>query len=423
MTGWSHSNGIAMKKEIKVVIGANFGDEGKGLMTDYFCHQLSEAGHDVLNIRHNGGAQAAHNVVTPDGKQHVFHHFGAGSFNRNTDTYLAGEFILNPVLFCRELDELKKLDVNPKVYINKNCRITTPYDMMVNQILERRRGDSRHGSCGIGINETIERYNSFHSAVFGCNSTVDNIRWHLFSDGPGSYKNELRALLTWYIPVRLSALGITLTKEEQELFESKTVMDNFIAQLQDMMNRCTVVDDSIIRNYSGLVFEGAQGLLLDTDYIVFAPHLTSSKTGSYNPKKIIFENELQNEKIEFCYVTRPYFTRHGFGPFPTECDVKELFGKYVEEKHNHENEFQGKFRFGYFDTTRFENAVDSDLKYMLCSFPNAVGTIAITHLDDTGGMVFSGNTKFLALEIDQLKYTSCGETRNCIKSKKKGRGD
>lgn len=68
-----------MKKEIKIVIGANFGDEGKGLITDYFCHQLLVAGHDVLNIRHNGGAQAAHNVVTPDGKQHVFSHFGAGS--------------------------------------------------------------------------------------------------------------------------------------------------------------------------------------------------------------------------------------------------------------------------------------------------------------------------------------------------------
>ena len=99
-------------------------------------------------------------------------------------------------------------------------------------------------------------------------------------------------------------------------------MDNFLTQVQEMMSRCVVVDDTIIRNYSGLVFEGAQGLLLDTDYLVFAPHLTSSKTGSYNPKKILLENDLQNEDIEFCYVTRSYFTRHGFGPFPTECDKK-----------------------------------------------------------------------------------------------------
>lgn len=406
-----------MKKEIKIVIGANFGDEGKGLITDYFCHQLLVAGHDVLNIRHNGGAQAAHNVVTPDGKQHVFSHFGAGSFNPNLATYLAGEFILNPILFCREWDELEKLGVNPKVYINKNCRITTPYDMMLNQILEHHRGDNRHGSCGIGINETIERYNSFHANVFGCNTTATDIRKRLFSDGLGSYKNELHMLVTWYIPIRLSALGVTLTKEEHELFENQTIMDNFLTQVQEMMSRCVVVDGTIIRNYSGLVFEGAQGLLLDTDYLVFAPHLTSSKTGSYNPKKILLENDLQNEDIEFCYVTRSYFTRHGFGPFPTECDKKELFGMDVEEKYNHENEFQGKFRFGYFDTSRFSCAFHADLAYMLDSFPNSDGVIAMTHLDKTDDMIFASDGKIPARNLEHLKYVSYGETRDCVKIK------
>ena len=67
-------------------------------------------------------------------------------------------------------------------------------------------------------------------------------------------------LVTWYIPIRLSALGVTLTKEEHELFENQTIMDNFLTQVQEMMSRCVVVDDTIIRNYSGLVFEGAQGL-------------------------------------------------------------------------------------------------------------------------------------------------------------------
>lgn len=405
-----------MKKEIKVVIGANFGDEGKGLMTDYFCHQLFDAGHYVLDIRHNGGAQAAHNVVTPDGKQHVFSHFGAGSFSPDVATYLAGEFILNPILFCREWDELDKLGVSPKVYINKNCRITTPYDMMLNQIVERRRGDKRHGTCGIGINETIERYNSFHANVLGCNTTVDNIRQRLISDGSGSYKNELHMLVTWYLPIRLAALGVMLTKDEQELFESETIMDNFISQTWEMMRRCVVVDDSIIHNYSGLVFEGAQGLLLDTDYLAFAPHLTSSKTGSYNPKKILLENDLENEDIEFCYVTRSYFTRHGFGPFPTECDRKILFGRDVNEKYNHENEFQGKFRFGYFDSDRFSCAFHADLAHMLDSFPKADGVIAVTHLDETEDMIFSADGKIPAKNLEPLKYASYGETRDCVKT-------
>lgn len=157
-------------------------------------------------------------------------------------------------------------------------------------------------------------------------------------------------------------------------------------------------------------------MLLDTDYFVFAPHLTSSKTGSYNPKKILLENDLQNEDIEFCYVTRSYFTRHGFGPFPTECDRKELFGRNVEERYNHENEFQGKFRFGYFDANRFSYAFHADLAYMLDSFPNSEGIIAMTHLDETDDMIFASDGKIPAKKIEHLKYVSYGETRDFVKT-------
>ena len=153
-----------MAKQIKVVIGANFGDEGKGLMTDYFCKRLSENG-SVLNIRFNGGAQAGHTVVVPtlgQQKRHVFSHFGAGSFVNGTDTYLSGNFILNPILFCRERDEMyRNFWFYPKVYIHESCKITTPFDMLVNQIVERSRGDQRHGSCGVGINETVVRYRNY----------------------------------------------------------------------------------------------------------------------------------------------------------------------------------------------------------------------------------------------------------------------
>ena len=126
-----------MVKQIEIVVGANFGDEGKGLMTDFFCDKFSKQG-SVLNVRHNGGAQAGHTVCTPDGKRHVFSHFGAGSFVPHVATYLSGEFILNPILFCRELDALSaNYGITPKVYVNPKCRITTPYEMLINQIVEQ----------------------------------------------------------------------------------------------------------------------------------------------------------------------------------------------------------------------------------------------------------------------------------------------
>lgn len=190
-----------MNKQVKVVIGANFGDEGKGLMTDCFCSKLSKNG-SVLNIRFNGGAQAGHTVVVPaygNPKRHVFSHFGAGSFVRNTDTYLSGDFILNPMLFCKELDNLRReWWLQPKVYINHNCKITTPYDMLVNQIVERARGDQRHGSCGIGINETVLRYRNHgvgYTITPGCVGSVD-------------LKHSLQMQRDYYLPKRLKDLGV-----------------------------------------------------------------------------------------------------------------------------------------------------------------------------------------------------------------------
>ena len=78
-------------KDIKIVIGANFGDEGKGLMTDYFSQKPNS-----IVVCSNGGAQRGHTVTTSDGIRHVFHHFGSGTFN-HASTYLSEDFIVNPI--------------------------------------------------------------------------------------------------------------------------------------------------------------------------------------------------------------------------------------------------------------------------------------------------------------------------------------
>lgn len=84
----------------RAVIGASFGDEGKGLVTDYLC-AIQGAG---IVVRFNGGAQAGHTVVTPDGLRHVHHHFGSGTL-WGTPTFLSQFFIVNPIAFLAELLE------------------------------------------------------------------------------------------------------------------------------------------------------------------------------------------------------------------------------------------------------------------------------------------------------------------------------
>lgn len=343
-----------------------------------------------------------HNVTTPDGTHHTFSHFGAGSFNEGVATYLAEDFILNPILFCQELEELKKLGLQPKVYIDANCRITTPYDMMLNQMLEKRRGENRHGSCGVGINETVQRYNKGswpNESIFFKDIGCLNI----------DYLGMMRHC---YFAQRLRKLNIfEITDEEYNWLNSPRIIEKYLTQVRQMTEYCTLADSTIFDYYDSLVFEGAQGLLIDQDYLLFAPYLTSSRTGSYNPKKILLESGLQNEDIEFCYVTRSYFTRHGEGPFPTECTSEELFGKEVIDKYNPENEFQGKFRYGYFDRNRFYNTVSCDSNFMIDGFLNAKVSIAITHLDETDSNIIMKTEKILPDTIKYWRYTSYGPTR------------
>lgn len=406
--------GIGMNKQVKVVIGANFGDEGKGLMADYFCSKLSKNG-SVLNIRFNGGAQAGHTVVVPaygKPKRHVFSHFGAGSFVRNTDTYLSGDFILNPMLFCKEFDKLRReWWLQPKVYINHNCKITTPYDMLVNQIVERARGDQKHGSCGIGINETVLRYRN-HGVGYiitpGCVGSVD-------------LKHSLQMQRDYYLPKRLKDLGVSsVSLADLNVILSENVIDNWILQVNEMMRYCTVTDDNIVHEYGGIVFEGAQGLLLDEFYEEFAPHLTTSRTGFSGVNKILYNSGLsKSADLEVCFVTRTYFTRHGAGLFPTECTSEELFGEERSDDTNVWNEFQGSFRYGRFEERRFHEAVGNELKKVSKMYPSANRTFAFTHADETSNLVLTENGRKEIYEvIRQFNpdgfYRSIGNTRQNV---------
>lgn len=84
----------------RVVIGSSFGDCGKGLVTDYLCSQ----GAGIV-VRFNGGANAGHTVVTPDGQRHVFSHFGSGTL-LGVPTFLSSFFVCNPIQFAKELDRI-----------------------------------------------------------------------------------------------------------------------------------------------------------------------------------------------------------------------------------------------------------------------------------------------------------------------------
>lgn len=386
-------------KKAYAVIGANFGDEGKGLMTDYFCRNNT----NVLNIRFNGGCQAGHTVVTSDGKRHVFAHIGAGTFS-GADTYLSEFTAINPMLFLKEYNLLtEKYDIKSEIFIAENAPVTLPCDMLINQLVETARDKKRHGSCGMGIYESFLRNkDSRYRIVFSDINTVDKM------------KEKIEYINKNYVFRRLETLGIDrIPQNFLNLLSNENLIENYIADCIKMNGICRKTDDSILEKYDTAVFEGAQGLLLDCDREEYFPNLTPSHTGMKNVRKIL--DKFPQTETEVCYITRSYFTRHGAGKFLSE---KSLIAKEysLSDKTNHTNQYQGNFRYGFFDIDEFKHSLEIDSQYLKSDDKTS---LSITHLDETYGKILCENGNIPAEKLSEIIktdkiYKSFGETADNI---------
>lgn len=358
-------------KTVKIVIGANAGDEGKGYMTDYFANEAKNQNKSCLVVCHNGSCQKGHTVVSPSGVRHIFHHFGSGNMV-GADTYLSKDYIVNPIIFKKEYEELERKGVATKTFVHKDCLVTTPFDMIINQIVEEYRNENRHGSCGLGVNETIVRNNKLDKITISEILSILPLVNHVYSN--------LDYIASYYFPDRLKELGIESipTKWVEILSKKENIIENYISDLYMMQSIIEFVDDSIFDKYEYVIFEGAQGLLLDQNNMEYFPHLTPSNTGLTNPVSMLKGRDVKD--IEVCYVTRTYLTRHGAGRFDTECSKDEINPSMVDLT-NVPNEFQGTLRYGKLDWNDLKNRIENDFE------KNSNGldikkSLAITHLNE-----------------------------------------
>lgn len=111
-------------------------------------------------VRFNGGAQAGHNVVRADGRHHTFSQFGAGSFEPDVVTLLASAVVVHPTALLVEAAVLRDKgvpDALARLRIDARCRVTTPFHQAAGRLREWARGDAAHGSCGVGVGETVRQ--------------------------------------------------------------------------------------------------------------------------------------------------------------------------------------------------------------------------------------------------------------------------
>ena len=345
-----------MLAQATAVIGANYGDEGKGRTVD----ALVRATPGALVVRANGGAQAGHTVVAPDGRTHVFHHLASGAL-AGAGTHLSRHMVSHPMLLAAEVRKVRALGGVTAVGADPRGFVTTPWDMMVNQAVEAARGGARHGSCGLGFGETVGRCETTAHAL-----TVADLHTR-------GLRDRLAAIRDDWFPARLAALDIT---GSPYLAHADAVLDRFLADCTTFTALAHPRDDGSLADAPALVFEAAQGLLLDQHAPGF-PHVTRSTTGIANIAAIAAEAGIA--RIDAHYVTRCYLTRHGRGPMTDERDIAALFD--VLDPTNRPNPWQESLRFGLLDLARLAAAVAGDTAPGI----ELVRRAAVTCLDQARG--------------------------------------
>lgn len=346
-----------------IVIDLGFGDAGKGLITDFLVRQ-TQAG---VVVRYNGGAQAGHNVVTPEGVHHTFSQFGSGSFVPGVKTYLSKHMVIHPGALLVEGDVLTQKGVNDifsRIKIDPQALLITPYHQAANRIKELARESRRHGSCGVGVGETVVDSLKGHE---DCIRAGDLLTPNLLLQKMDSIRVRKHKELLDALGHDLSSLP---TISEWQVFQQNDlalrwmnsihrIIENDLVDLTDSLSKWSKDTESI-------VFEGAQGVLLDAR-AGFFPYNSWTDTKPDKAIELVHGCPPVSEIIKVG-VSRCYAVRHGPGPLPTE--THELDG--VVSDHNQYNDWQGGVRYGWSDQVLFKYALNA---------VNGVDLLALTHLD------------------------------------------
>lgn len=307
-----------------VVVDLGFGDAGKGSVTDFL---VRDRGADLV-VRFNGGAQAGHNVVAPDGRHHTFSQFGAGLL-AGTPGLLGPAFLLHPLAMWVEAEHLEQLGIADPwaaTEVAREARVITPYHQEAGRIRELLRGDRAHGTCGVGIGACVQD---------GLEHPEDALCAGDLRDGPRLRRHLERQRS------RLRAELVGLGASELGLFDDAGLVERVLTAWGDIGAHLRLLDRAAvevrIRDAVGVVFEGAQGVLLDQDW-GFHPHTTWSDCTPAGARAL-----LGDRPATVLGVLRSYGVRHGLGPFPTEG------GPERPEPHNDGEGWQGHFRTGALD--------------------------------------------------------------------------
>lgn len=317
------------------LVDLGFGDAGKGKFVDAWVR--ASGAHTV--VRFNGGAQAGHNVVLPDGRHHTFSQWGAGSFVPGVATVLAAPVVVHPGALHQEAQALARVGVGDawqRLLIDARCRVTTPFLQAAGRLREWARGTSAHGSCGVGFGETVAL--SLAQPALG-------LRW-------GDLAQPARALVVLrdqqdWLRAQWPEAPTAAARQDWALLADPEIAERWLLQAHAAWRLAPAQPPEAIATRLGrpgtVVLEGAQGVLLDEDH-GFHPHTTWSRVTPAAAEAVLADLGL-TPTLQRHGIVRSYLTRHGAGPFPTWDPALDC----LPEPHNADDGWQGRFRRGHPD--------------------------------------------------------------------------
>ena len=331
--------------ETCAVIGLGFGDEGKGMAVAYETARAVHDGLKPVNVRFNGGPQAAHNVRITDDEGNVLHHthsqLGSGTM-LGASTVITDGMLFDPESMMPEALHMAEVmcttadDVLRNVFVDEWCPVLLPIHAVANRVIETERGDARHGSTGNGI-----------GVARACEDAGEDtcVRVRDLYDAK-TLERKIGNAVT-YISERFSLRVNVLT----DLFvnELMSAWYGILGHGLQVYGKGSPIHRMLQDGDHGIVFEGSQGMLLDERHGWF-PYVTYGDMTDAGVRRAL---DGTGETYRLIGVTRSYQTRHGAGPMPSEGTA------HIDDVDNGESEWAGKVRSGLLDVQTMSKVAEA----------------------------------------------------------------
>ncbi len=334
-----------------VVLGTQWGDEGKGKIVDLLTEKIAAV------VRFQGGHNAGHTLVI-DGKKTVLHLIPSGILRENVLCLIGNGVVLSPEALLKEIAGLEAtgIPVSQRLRLSPACPLILPSHVALDQARELARGESKIGTTGRGIGPAYE------DKVARRGLRLGDIR------DPEGFAVKLKEVLRYHNFMLENYYGVEPVSFDAVLAECMSMAEKLLPMIADV----TAILHDLRRQGASIMFEGAQGSLLDIDHGTY-PYVTSSNTTAGGTSTGSGFGPLYLDYI--LGITKAYTTRVGGGPFPTElsCDI----GKRLAEKGHEFGSTTGRARrCGWFDAVALKHAIEI----------NSVSGLCLTKLDVLDGL-------------------------------------